>query len=265
VSAPESLRPPLHRVVILGASNVARGIGTIVDVARHVLGGPVEILAAMGHGRSYGMTSAIPLRALPSIRECGLWRALSERPAAPTWSILTDVGNDLIYGRHAAEVAEWIDDCARRLRPLSDAMAITSLPLESVQGVGLLRFVFFRSLLFPRSALQLEAARSFAIELDERVRELARAHDAALIVPMRDWYGLDPIHIRFPVQRQAWMKIFSALSRKDFSSHSHARCSWREWQRVMTMRAERSLVLGKWRSCAQPSVMLRDGSSVSFY
>ncbi len=42
------------RVVLLGASNLTRGISTAVGTARMILGEPGEYLIAMGHGRSYG-------------------------------------------------------------------------------------------------------------------------------------------------------------------------------------------------------------------
>jgi hypothetical protein len=42
------------RVVALGASNLTRGFQTIVSTARLVWGPDVEVLAALGHGRSYG-------------------------------------------------------------------------------------------------------------------------------------------------------------------------------------------------------------------
>jgi len=255
----------MARVVILGASNVARGIGTIVDVARQTFGGPVEIMAAMGHGRSYGLTTSIPFRTLPSILSCGLWRALSQGSDWPTWTILTDIGNDLIYGSRPAQVTAWVDECAARLRPVSEHMVLTGLPLSSVQGIGLLRFHAFRNVLFPKSTLRLVDAKQHAVALDEEVRRLAAAHSAALVVPESQWYGVDPIHIRVLVQRQAWQKIFSLFARRDFLPSTIPRGSWREWWRVMMIRPEESRVLARDRKVVQPAVMLRDGSSVSFF
>ena len=44
---------------------------------------PLEIFAADGHGRSYGMASRVLGRELPGILECRLWETLASRPAAP--------------------------------------------------------------------------------------------------------------------------------------------------------------------------------------
>lgn len=252
-------------MIVLGASNVARGIGTVVDVARETLGSPIEVLAAMGHGRSYGLTTSIPFRTLPGILDCGLWRALESRPALPTWTILTDVGNDLIYGCRPEQVAEWIDEAARRLRNQSARLLLTGLPLSSVQGISPWRFQAFRSALFPKSTLRLDDAQRYAIELDARVRELAAQHRAEFVAPQADWYGLDPIHIRVAVQRDAWRTIFFALTEKKFSPSSALRSPWREWLKMMMIRPAQSRVFFRAREVSQPSVVLRDGTSVSFF
>jgi hypothetical protein len=251
--------------VILGASNVARGIATIADVARETFGSPLEILAAMGHGRSYGLTTSIPFRTLPSVRESGLWKALESRAPLPTWTVLTDIGNDLIYGCQPAQVVEWIEECAARLRGASEQMVVTGLPLSSVQRIGWLRFHLFRSALFPKSTLQLSDAQRYAVELDEAMRQLA-ARQRAIFAPLEPhWYGVDPIHIRVAVQRTAWRAIFSALAQKNFSPSRALHSPWRQWWRVMTIRPERSRVFFRARQVAQPAVALSDGSTISFY
>lgn len=251
--------------MVLGASNVARGIGTIVDVAREQLGSPLEVVAAMGHGRSYGLTTSIPFRTLPSILDCGLWRALEERPALPTWTVITDVGNDLIYGCRPEQVADWIDEVARRLRERSVRLLLTGLPLTSVQRVGRLRFITFRSVLFPKSRLQLDDAQRSAIELDAAVQQLAAQHGVEFLSPQASWYGLDPIHIRVLVQRDAWRRIFFALTQKNFSLAQKLHSPWREWLRMMMVRPQQSRVFFRAREVAQPAVVLRDGTSISFF
>jgi hypothetical protein len=250
---------------VLGASNGARGIGTIVDVAREQLGSPLEVLAAMGHGRSYGLTTSIPFRTLPGILDSGLWRALEERPPLPTWTLLTDVGNDLIYGCPPEQVAAWIADAAGRLREQSVRLLLTGLPLSSVQRVGRLRFVAFRSALFPKSTLQLADAQRYAIELDAAVRQLAAQHRAEFFAPDARWYGLDPIHIRVLVQRDAWRTIFFALTQKNFSLSSALHSPLRDWLRMMMIRPQQSRVFFRAREVAQPAVVLRDGTSISFF
>ena len=107
--------PPQARVVLLGASNLTRGISIVVETARLVLGAPLEVFVAMGHGRSYGKPSRILGRTLPGIVECDLWAALKERPALPTFALVTDIGNDVAYGYETGAIASWVEACLDRL------------------------------------------------------------------------------------------------------------------------------------------------------
>ncbi|MCZ6542107.1 MAG: hypothetical protein O6768_00410, partial [Planctomycetota bacterium] len=86
------------RVVLLGASNLTRGISRAVGIAQAILGTPLEVLIAMGHGRSYGQRSRVLGRSLPGIVDCGLWDALLHGSGRPTYALLTDIGNDVMYG-----------------------------------------------------------------------------------------------------------------------------------------------------------------------
>ena len=85
-------------MVALGASNLTRGLQTVVSTARTAWGPDVQVVAALGHGRSYGATSAFLVRRLPGILRSGLWAELESAPAVPTKALVTDVGNDILYG-----------------------------------------------------------------------------------------------------------------------------------------------------------------------
>ena len=75
------------RLVLLGASNLTKGISLILDAADRGLdvrrGEGFEVMLAYGHGRSYGMDSSLFGRSLPGILDCGLWDATPQKTAAP--------------------------------------------------------------------------------------------------------------------------------------------------------------------------------------
>ena len=61
----------------LGASNLTLGFSTVLATARSEWGQDVEVLAAVGYGRSYGAPSTIAMRTLPGILQSGLWTDLA--------------------------------------------------------------------------------------------------------------------------------------------------------------------------------------------
>ena len=118
------------RVVLLGASNLTRALPLVIGLARQRLGGPLDVHAALGHGRSYGRRSTVLIRSLPGVLESGLWPAL-EAPAqgasVALHALLTDVGNDIVYGHDPDTIAGWIDTCIGRLAGLGARIVMTRL------------------------------------------------------------------------------------------------------------------------------------------
>jgi len=254
---------PPRRVILLAASNLVRGLPIVVESARRSWLGPLDILAAIGHGRSYGMESRVLGRALPGILQCGLWEALAARPPAPTAALLTDIGNDILYGASAAQIARWVETCLARLRPVSERLIVTQLPLASIAKLGTIRFTIVRTILFPQSRLQLAAAVSIARELNDRVVELADRYSASVAEPDPQWYGLDPIHIRRRLQPAAWKNILSGWSQKSFSGLAQ-RSLLQTWK-LRLLRPQTRRLFGIEQRLAQPCGKLNDGSLLSLY
>lgn len=193
------------RVVLLGASNLKMGFPQLLSC----LPGPVEILAALGHGRSYGTWSRLAwVRQLPGIVQCGLWEELGRRPPLPTVAVVTDVGNDLLYGAPVPAIAGWVGTCLERLARHQAEIVLGLLPLASLEKISAFRYHLVRQILFPgRRAAPWSALLSDARELNERLRGLGLEHGARLVEPSPSWYGIDPIHVRRSRRRQAWNEI----------------------------------------------------------
>lgn len=205
---------PARRAILLGASNLKVSLPWILDRVRRRAGGPVETLAACGHGRSYGAWSRFLFgRRLPGIAGCGLWRELGRRPPLPTFALVTDVGNDLAYGAGVAATAGWVEACLDRLAaPKADAEAeivMTLLPLARLERLSGLQVRLAAALLFPGREVAWPALLDQARDLDERLRRMGRERGARLVEPAADWYGLDPIHLRRRRRREVWSQIVS--------------------------------------------------------
>jgi hypothetical protein len=254
---------PRQRVVLLGASNLIRGISTVIETAEHVWGRPLDVMAACGHGRSYGLTSCVLGRSLPAIVKCGLWEDLARREPVPTAALVTDVGNDILYGANINQIAAWVEQCLEHLAPVCKRVTVTGLPVEPIAALPPLRFRLVRSMLFPRSQLAFQKALRYAQELDTQLADLSAKYDAAFVAPLPEWYGWDPIHVRLRNWSRAWHTMLSTWC--DDTRKPVAQGSFLRWLKLRGQRPlYRKLFCFEQRR-AQPTCTLRNGTIVSFY
>src|SRR3954464_8187704 len=140
---------PTRRVILLGASNLTRSFPTVVATVQQTWSEPVEIMAARGHGRSYRQDSWDRGRKISGIFPCALWQDLQNRPQLPTVGLVTDIGNDILYGIAPDQLLNWVERCLDLLAAAGAATIITQMPIGSIEGLGERRFQFFRRLFFP--------------------------------------------------------------------------------------------------------------------
>jgi len=217
-------------VVILGASNVTFALPVIWNLLTS-LSQPVRLVIAAGHGRSFGLPNTVLRRTLPSILNCDLWSQLQTLTAEwneatereeQSAALITDVGNDLLYGATPETISGWVGQCVRRLTECGYRPTLAGLPLESLQRLGPRRFQFFRRLLFPGSALRYENALPLAQKMQDRLRELASEAGLTFLPVAASWYGFDPIHIRRTKRRSAWGTLLSTASNISGDDESEA-------------------------------------------
>ncbi|MFT5095938.1 MAG: hypothetical protein ACI93T_004798, partial [Porticoccaceae bacterium] len=199
----------MQTIVIIGASNVTLSLPVIWSTLCRSLSEPFRLVIAAGHGRSFGMPSTVLGRTLPSILECGLWESLDKLDDSTSiHAIVTDVGNDLLYGAQAAQTMSWVNETVDRLAYRTQNILITGLPIDSLNGLSERRFNFFRRLLFPSSTLTLESALVEGAELHSQLLNPGN-NEFSTTTPEARWFGLDPIHIRRRCRREAWEQYLS--------------------------------------------------------
>lgn len=248
------------RVVALGASNLTRGFQTVVSMSRAAWGPDVEILAAHGHGRSYGASSRFLFRTLPGILESGLWPELESRTRVATRALVTDVGNDLLYGYSADQTLGWVEEALRRLSRFTRDIVLTDLPLASIRRLSRPKFLAIRSILVPSCRLSLAQLIDAAERVDAGLARLADSSGARLSRLDASWYGFDPIHIRPSVWRDAWQQILGAEPASRPGGPAIG-----ESLRLYLMRPERRWVFGVEQLTPQSGTTLPSGGRVWHY
>ena len=248
----------IGRIVALGASNLTRGFQTVVSTARTAWGPDVQVVAALGHGRSYGTNSTFLVRRLPGILQSGLWRHLESTPAVPTRALVTDIGNDIVYGFPPAQILAWVDEALTRLARVSDDVVLTGLPMDSIRRVSPARFYAVRTVFFPSSCpLSFEELVVTAEQVNAGLAELAGTHRARFLHLRPSWYGVDPIHIRPSLWKTAWQEILD-VSCPIPRSRLQA-------LRLYAMRPERQWLFGVEQRTTQAGTRLRGGGRVWLY
>lgn len=253
-------------VVVLGASNVSRGLAQLVAVARARQPGPVDLFVAAGHGRSYGANSRVLMRRLPSILGCGLWRALDREYVGhgrPAQALVTDIGNDLLYGFSVEQVTDWVRESLARLSARGATIAVTKLPLASVARVGPLQYRALRTLYVPGCPLSLDALKDAVERLDAEVVAVAAEYNASVLDQPGDWYGLDAMHVRRRCLDTLWHRacdawVYGAASRVEPASFI-------EWARLGSQAAEVRSLAHVPRFTPQPAYRRRDRLQVWLY
>jgi hypothetical protein len=255
----------VKRFVLLGASNLTVSFPLIINSLRSHEREPVEILAAHGHGRSYGIRSRFLFRSLPGITKARLWEVLDDLPSsAKTFALLTDVGNDLLYSVTVQQITQWIEQCLQLLRKLDANVVMTELPIDSVLQLTRPRFELTKRLLFSSSKLQYEELPDLIHDLNQQVSRLSNQYGASLIKPVRDWYGFDPIHIRRARRIEAWTAILGQWYRAD-EQFGMQHASIANAVRLMRLAPDQQTLFGRIVTRQQPAARLGDLMSLWLY
>ncbi|HUP25889.1 MAG TPA: hypothetical protein VNB06_23500 [Thermoanaerobaculia bacterium] len=273
IPGPSSGRPiatPDSVLVVLGASNVARGLPWLVRTASEPSCGIAELLVAGGHGRSYGLGTRVLGRSLPGILECGLWSCLERLPnPAPIRVVLADIGNDLMYGVPPDRLVSWVESCLERI-PREARVTIVAPPLATLASLSSLRFQILRTLFFPTRRVGWIPLRAAMDQLAGGLRALACDRGVGLLDPPAHWYGLDPIHTRLAQQSRMWRCLLAGVAgaggvggeeRDAVRADVTARDRWRFW----TARPESWALLGTTMGRTQPCARLDGGMRLWMY
>ncbi len=257
--------PERHRLVVLGASNVAKSLEVLLNVAPQMIAKPLEVYAALGRGRSYGTQSKFLFRRLPGILESELWPTLeSGASSSKTTCVITDIGNDLLYDRNVDQIIDWLEQCIIRLRLTEGPIAITGIPLAGVRSLAPYKFRALRTFMFPGSTLQLSTVQQRAEELDQRLQAFGKEDDITFIPQKPEWYGFDPIHWKSHKRPEVWHTILTALGHSSFD-YTHVRSNFFHEMKHWMTRPHQRTVFGMQQSKMQPVIQRGEQLTVALY
>jgi hypothetical protein len=210
-------------VALLGASNLWMALPSAV---RHLLlrvgSRPLRLFVADGFGRSYGMEAGVMGLRFPGLVHCGLFSAIEESkrntPSAEILGLLTDIGNDIIYGAGVRNVCRWIRECVARLQNLGATVAITSLPIAGIASLPSWRYRLLRSIFYPGQTILQDDLNRSLVAVQSELEALQAEQQITLLPTQPGWYTLDRFHLRPRASKQAMGIWIDALTQFRFGA-----------------------------------------------
>lgn len=276
-------QPPADRpgtgILILGASNVRRHRLHLVRWLSRRLPSPWHLILVAGHGRSYGRRNRVMGWRLPAIQDAAWVEPWRKLPVARRFALVCDVGNDLMYGSDAEELASWVLESAHRIG-VCDQLTLAGLPIERAEMLVPWQFELFKRCFFPGCDRKLDPLRSEAKACDERLAQWAESMQWRWVQPPAWWYGWDPIHLRRAVRQEAWRDLiglpqeiaepptFDPIGREQYflkkifsGTTASANRQWKAWS---SMALEQTW--GEWKlGHAQPIWRSSQGDTIAYY
>lgn len=259
--------PLSQPVILLGASNLTRDFPLILRLLKNSVKMPCDIYAAMGHGRSYGLWSRLLYRALPGITKCEIWDALpkDQSESLQPLAIITDIGNDLIYGQSTDAIFGWVESCIQQLKQVNARITITLLPEASLSQLSPFRFELTRRFFFPKNPATLTDLKQKVQNLNERLAELAKVKQISVVEIPPASYGFDPIHYRYSQRSTLWKSILAEWELPE-SSNQSTQNHWYDFiYSYYHLKPATKRQWGKLHQNTQPAKTLVDGTRISVY
>ncbi len=256
---------PANRIILLGASNLTLSLRLVIHLMQQRCSGPSEIFAAVGHGRAYGVSSQMLGRGLPGIAECGLWQQLDEMESCPTVALLTDIGNDILYGVTPERILRSIEWCITKLQQQCVQIVVTNVPMTSIECLSERQYSVFRALFYPSCHLSRDETISRAKTVHAGLVDMAAQRHFKLYEQLPRWFGWDGIHVNYWQREGYYRDVLSQFpdSAGCLETEKATHQFLLPWQRRPQFAYK--TVFGQALYCSQPSGQLADGSSVFKY
>ncbi|MEP3479359.1 MAG: hypothetical protein ABJZ55_08940 [Fuerstiella sp.] len=245
-------------VLVLGASNVSLAWSQIVSLVLSSSTGRADFVTAHGMGRAYASASSgFVFRRLPGILHSGLWAALPKFNDEQAASVLiTDLGNDLLYGCSVSEVVEAAGECVSRVRQWNSNadFVVTAPPLTSVLKLQPTQFRIMKQLLFPSCPLKLPQVQQATQDLFDGIQTLAADQGLKIYEPPARCFGYDPIHIRRRDRRDVFHSMLKLWEHTPASPVASPPASPVAWKRFSSPVPESRTIMGRSRTKRQPAI-----------
>ena len=205
---------PLHPklpvvLILLGASNLSRGCFALSRYMKaRLCPRPVEVLIASGPGRGYHTSGGLLNVNYTPICSSDIFEVAQKKSESGCRivALVTDMGNDIMYGVSAEQLIATIQQVFDRLRSMNAEIFYTTLPVAFEKGVHPIWFYILRSLLLPFSRVSYDKATAGIIAVNQFLKKCG-TENCYLVSGMDRYLGYDEIHYGWFRAHSAWSHL----------------------------------------------------------
>jgi hypothetical protein len=204
------MTPSSHTLFLLmGASNLARGYSMFTRHISNCFGkNKTEFLNALGPGRGFCARGGMFNFTYPPIQDCRILEVAEKKSCDTRVVLITDIGNDLMYGVSADTLIESLDGLIDRALQWDAEIFLTSIHVNLKKDVSQTMFLILKSFFYPGSNITYEETDLFIVKVNGYLEEKSRQNDKVhLISGMGSFAGADKIHYSLLQTHSAWEKI----------------------------------------------------------
>jgi len=202
--------PPIL-FLLMGASNLARGYSMLSHHLSECLEkNKTEFLNALGPGRGFCARGGIFNITYSPIQDCPIIESggKKSKEALHTVALITDIGNDLMYGVSADNLIESLDIMIDEILKWDAEIFMTPIHINPKKDISPTIFFVLRFLLYPSSKVNYEELDLFVLKINDYLEKKVRRNEKMhLITGLEKFAGLDRIHYSLFKTHTAWSTI----------------------------------------------------------
>jgi len=202
--------PPIL-FLLMGASNLARGYSMLTHHLSECLEkNKIEFLNALGPGRGFCARGGIFNITYSPIQECRIIESgeKKSKEALLTVALITDIGNDLMYGVSADTLIKRLDIIIDEILKWDAEIFLTPININPKKDISPMIFFVLRFLLYPSSKVNYEEIDLSIFKVNEYLEKKVRRDEKMhLITGLEAFAGLDRIHYNLFKTHTAWSTI----------------------------------------------------------
>ena len=213
----EPFPDPLIVFLLMGASNLARGYSMLTHHLSECLEkNKTEFLNALGPGRGFCARGGIFNITYSPIQDCRIIESgeKKSKEALHTVVLITDIGNDLMYGVSADTLIASLDIMIDEILKWDAEIFLTPIHVNLRKDVSPTIFLVLRSLLYPSSKVNYEEMDLSIFKVNDYLEEKVRKNETIhLITGLEAFAGLDRIHYSLFKTHEAWAAVTEKIFR----------------------------------------------------